>query len=861
MKIVGIAATSTMDPEKIKRSAEEIKQLAAEHLDENPPTPADIGAATPAQVDSGISKHNASVTAHNDLRLAFKEVLDRVNAFLDSDDTTLDQLSEMITYIKANRSLVESVTTNKVNVADIVDDLVTNVSDKPLSAAQGVVLKELIDALTTTANNAAGSAAAAQTAATEANTKAGNAQTAATEAKDTATAAGNAASTAQTTATEAKTAATAAQTAASEAKSSATAAGNTAAAAQAEAAEAKTAANNAQNNLTAHNTNTEAHADLRTELKALSDRINAVLDSDDTTLDELSEIVAYIKSNKSLIDAIATGKVSVTDIVDNLVTNVANKPLSAAQGVVLKALIDGAKAQVDTNTNNIVGLQKEIEQLTSARAEGDTLEEQLTWLTENGDVTKEYLCADGYYYKAVYKEGGALYTNLLPKATDSGRKNIYGSDYDGDGKNDGYKRGYRLNTAGEEKTASGYSITGYIPCKAGDVIRLKGVTAPTATTYTCNLVFYDSSNTYLKHTDTGPTMYPNAPQKGWYYDGDLLTVKTSELTIISNIANCDSFRFMAGDFPNAIITVNEAIIEGTTSSGYEWQNTGRTTPSSVDYEDRIAKLEEDVEDLKDGLGNTSGGAEFMYINPNIKCINHRGYYTAPENTLSAFRLSKQMGFEYVECDITQSSDGVIVLIHDDTVNRTSNGTGTVTAMTFEALRALDFGSWKGAQYAGEKIPTLDEFLVLCKNLGLHPYIEIKASANFTSAQIANVVAMVKRKGLHGKVTWISTDQTRLGYVKDADPNARLGLIRSSETCISDSTISAAMALRTDTNEVFIDVNYETINEEAIQRAITNNFPVEAWTVLASDIPNVDPYVTGYTTDDARANVVLYEHSK
>ena len=100
------------------------------------------------------------------------------------------------------------------------------------------------------------------------------------------------------------------------------------------------AAAEVQTNLTNHNTDTAAHNDLRLELKALADRINAALDSDDETLDELSEIVAYIKSNKDLIDAITTSKVNVSDIVNDLVTNVANKPLSAAQGVALKKLID-----------------------------------------------------------------------------------------------------------------------------------------------------------------------------------------------------------------------------------------------------------------------------------------------------------------------------------------------------------------------------------------------------------------------------------------------------------------------------------------------------------------------------------------
>ena len=94
--------------------------------------------------------------------------------------------------------------------------------------------------------------------------------------------------------------------------------------------------------IAAHNTNTEAHNDIRELITGLTNRLNALADSDDTTLDQLSEIVAYIKSNRSLIDGITTSKVNVADIIDNLTTDVSNKPLSAAQGVVLKALIDAA---------------------------------------------------------------------------------------------------------------------------------------------------------------------------------------------------------------------------------------------------------------------------------------------------------------------------------------------------------------------------------------------------------------------------------------------------------------------------------------------------------------------------------------
>ena len=98
-----------------------------------------------------------------------------------------------------------------------------------------------------------------------------------------------------------------------------------------------------ESKVAAHNTGTDTHSDIRLLIQGLTNRLNALADSDDTTLDQMSEVVAYIKSNKSLIDAITTSKVNVADIVDNLTTNVSNKPLSAAQGVVIKALIDALR--------------------------------------------------------------------------------------------------------------------------------------------------------------------------------------------------------------------------------------------------------------------------------------------------------------------------------------------------------------------------------------------------------------------------------------------------------------------------------------------------------------------------------------
>lgn len=107
----------------------------------------DVGADPKGTADSLVSTHNTNTNAHNDICLLIAELGERLNAVANSTDIDLDQLSELVAYIKSNRSLIENVTTNKVNYSDIINNLTTNVSNKPLSAAQGVALKSLLDNL------------------------------------------------------------------------------------------------------------------------------------------------------------------------------------------------------------------------------------------------------------------------------------------------------------------------------------------------------------------------------------------------------------------------------------------------------------------------------------------------------------------------------------------------------------------------------------------------------------------------------------------------------------------------------------------------------------------------------------------
>lgn len=116
---------------------------------ELPTTPESVGADAKGTADAKVGEHNVSDSAHNDIRLLIKNLTTKITALLDSDDETLDQTSEIVAYIKSNKSLIDAITTSKVSVDDIVDNLTTNLSNKPLSAKQGVTLKGLIDEIKT----------------------------------------------------------------------------------------------------------------------------------------------------------------------------------------------------------------------------------------------------------------------------------------------------------------------------------------------------------------------------------------------------------------------------------------------------------------------------------------------------------------------------------------------------------------------------------------------------------------------------------------------------------------------------------------------------------------------------------------
>ena len=257
-----------------------------------------------------------------------------------------------------------------------------------------------------------------------------------------------------------------------------------------------------------------------------------------------------------------------------------------------------------------------------------------------------------------------------------------------------------------------------------------------------------------------------------------------------------------------------------------------------------------------------GGSSGTYIDYDsiMKAVNHRGYNTdAPENTIPAFKMSKRKGFNYVETDVQFTSDGVAVLIHDTTINRTArnadgSSVGTqeiyVSQKTYAELLEYDFGIWKGQEWAGTKIPKFDDFIKLCKNINLKPYIELKAG---TEAQIQGLIDTVKNNSIFESATWISFNATRLGYVKTCAPAARLGYLCD---YASATDITTAQGLVTSSNEVIIDTGARTA--EAVQRCIAAGLPMEVYTLdNTSYITALNSYVSGVTSNSLIAGKVLY----
>lgn len=155
---------------------------------------------------------------------------------------------------------------------------------------------------------------------------------------------------------------------------------------------------------------------------------------------------------------------------------------------------------------------------------------------------------------------------------------------------------------------------------------------------------------------------------------------------------------------------------------------------------------------------------------------HRGASGyAPENTMEAFKLANQQGADGIELDIHLTKDGHLVVAHDETIDRCSNGTGRIIDKTLEELLTYDFSN-NNPKYKNLKIPTLKDVLCYVRDTRMTVNIEIKSGIVIYEGIEEKATALVARLGMKNRVMYSSFNHLSLMQVKKIDPKIPIGLL-------------------------------------------------------------------------------------
>jgi glycerophosphoryl diester phosphodiesterase len=189
-------------------------------------------------------------------------------------------------------------------------------------------------------------------------------------------------------------------------------------------------------------------------------------------------------------------------------------------------------------------------------------------------------------------------------------------------------------------------------------------------------------------------------------------------------------------------------------------------------------------------------------NGRVHVCGHRGNsLVAPENTLPALRSAREAGATACEIDVMLTHDGELVLIHDDLLNRTTDGSGPVAGHDLAAIRRLDAGSWFAAELAGTRVPTLAEAIGEARALGLGLVVEIKERERVDAA-IDRLVAVLRAHDAVGDVVVISFDHPSLLAVKARLPEARTEIITHARHV---DMVAVAQAARADSVSIELEM--------------------------------------------------------
>ncbi len=161
----------------------------------------------------------------------------------------------------------------------------------------------------------------------------------------------------------------------------------------------------------------------------------------------------------------------------------------------------------------------------------------------------------------------------------------------------------------------------------------------------------------------------------------------------------------------------------------------------------------------------------------MKVIAHRGYSGKyPENTMLAFKKAEKAGCDEIELDVQLSKDDVLVIIHDETIDRVSDGSGFVRDYTFKELQKYNINKKFGDQYGFNTIPSLEEYLDWVKNKQITTNIELKSGNYYYEDLEEKVVKMVREYGLESRVMFSSFNHVSLIRCKQLIPEISCGIL-------------------------------------------------------------------------------------
>lgn len=242
-----------------------------------------------------------------------------------------------------------------------------------------------------------------------------------------------------------------------------------------------------------------------------------------------------------------------------------------------------------------------------------------------------------------------------------------------------------------------------------------------------------------------------------------------------------------------------------------------------------------------------------------KCnvISHRGANrVAPQNTLDAFKRSIQYKADGFETDVHMTSDGIPVICHNYSVDKTSDGKGDIASRTLEQLKKLDFGSYFHHSFKGTRIPTLEEFLTLSEKANLKVLnIEIKSPRNKDYTISDKIIEAVKAHNLFDKLLISSFDPDLLVYIKDIEENCKTGFLYSPDKPITyKQVLGRAVDFAKSIDADALHPHQIFVTKELVESAHENGIMVNPWTVnkekdmkkllgfgvdgLITDVPNI-----------------------